>query len=357
MAAAGEKQLVQTIVAHAWSPDRKQLAIAPNTSEVYIYSTPGTDVTKWEKKYILTEHEGFVSALDWSSTGKIVTCGHDRNAYVWEYEAGEDDWKPTLVILRINRAATACKWSPSGTKFAVASGAKVVPVCYYEKSNNWWISKTIKNHKSTVTSLAWAPDSCTLATGCTDFKARIHSAFIEELDVVDAALEEQFPAVKTFGEQLAEYASKGWVNAVSYSPDGLTLAYVSHGSVTSLVDIKANSVFEINQKGLPYLDMLFLDNSHIVAVGFDCNPAIYSKESGTWVFSKSLDAAEKKAATKVASAFNKWADADKRGQTFGADGESEPLTRHHNAISGVRRLDDKNLSTCGIDGRVLFWTL
>lgn len=36
-----------------------------------------------------------------------------------------------------------------GTKFAVASGAKCVPVCYYEAANNWWISKMIKKHKST----------------------------------------------------------------------------------------------------------------------------------------------------------------------------------------------------------------
>ena len=36
----------------------------------------------------------------------------DRNAYVWTYNGGE--WKPSLVILRINRAATIVKWSPSG---------------------------------------------------------------------------------------------------------------------------------------------------------------------------------------------------------------------------------------------------
>ena len=66
---------------------------------------------------------------------------------------------PTLVILRINRAATSVKWSPDGRKFAVASGAKCVPVCHYEASNDWWISKMIKNHKSTVLCLDWCPNS------------------------------------------------------------------------------------------------------------------------------------------------------------------------------------------------------
>lgn len=38
----------------------------------------------------------------------------DRNAYVWVYSEGEKAWKPSLVILRINRAATCVKWSPQG---------------------------------------------------------------------------------------------------------------------------------------------------------------------------------------------------------------------------------------------------
>lgn len=42
------------------------------------------------------------------------------------------------------------KWSPDGKKFAVASGAKCVPVCYFEKEHDWWVSKMIKKHKSTV---------------------------------------------------------------------------------------------------------------------------------------------------------------------------------------------------------------
>lgn len=36
----------------------------------------------------------------------------DRNAYVWTPTGSE--WKPALVILRINRAATMVKWSPNG---------------------------------------------------------------------------------------------------------------------------------------------------------------------------------------------------------------------------------------------------
>ena len=42
----------------------------------------------------------------------IIYNVQDRNAYVWTYVGSK--WKPSLVILRINRAATIVKWSPKG---------------------------------------------------------------------------------------------------------------------------------------------------------------------------------------------------------------------------------------------------
>jgi actin related protein 2/3 complex, subunit 1A/1B len=79
-----------------------------------------------------------VSGLDWSAVhNKIVSCSHDRNAFVWTFDQENNKWVPALVILRIDRAALDVKWSIDGLKFAVASGAKCVPVCTYEESNDW----------------------------------------------------------------------------------------------------------------------------------------------------------------------------------------------------------------------------
>lgn len=39
-------------------------------------------------------------------------------------QTGRFEWKPTLVLLNINRAATFVRWSPFENKFAVASGAR-----------------------------------------------------------------------------------------------------------------------------------------------------------------------------------------------------------------------------------------
>jgi actin related protein 2/3 complex subunit 1A/1B len=68
---------------------------------------------------------------------KIVSCSHDRNAFVWTYDSASTKWMPALVILRIDRAALDVKWSLDGLRFAVTSGAKCAPVCTYEETNDW----------------------------------------------------------------------------------------------------------------------------------------------------------------------------------------------------------------------------
>lgn len=70
-----------------------------------------------------------------------MTCASDRNAYVWTLKDGV--WKPTLVLVRINRAATCVKWSPQENKFALGSGARLISVCYFEKENDWLVAQLV----------------------------------------------------------------------------------------------------------------------------------------------------------------------------------------------------------------------
>lgn len=57
-----------------------------------------------------------ISGLDWApNTNRIVSCSHDKNAFVWTLVGNV--WKPELVLVRANRAATTVKWSPLGRKF------------------------------------------------------------------------------------------------------------------------------------------------------------------------------------------------------------------------------------------------
>ncbi|WP_411025425.1 WD40 repeat domain-containing protein, partial [Salmonella sp. s55004] len=144
---------LEPITCHAWNKERTQIAVSLNSHEVKIFKKNGA---KYECIHTLIEHTQRVTSIDWAAnSNRIVTCGTDRNAYVWSLN-GSNIWKPTLVILRINRAATFVRWSPQENKFAVGSGARLVSVCYFEQENDWWVSKHIKKPiRSTITSLDW----------------------------------------------------------------------------------------------------------------------------------------------------------------------------------------------------------
>ncbi|CAG2173443.1 unnamed protein product, partial [Oppiella nova] len=169
------------IPCHAFNASRNRVALSPNNNEVHIYQREGI---KWTLSHNLNQHDLRITSIDWAAnSNRIVTCSADRNAYVWSLDPQDNQWKPTLVLLRINRAATCVRWSPKEDKFAVGSGAKLVSVCYFEESNDWWVSKHIKKPiRSTVTSIDWHPNNVLLACGSTDYKARIFSGFIKEVD-------------------------------------------------------------------------------------------------------------------------------------------------------------------------------
>jgi len=132
---------IDPIWCHAWNKTRTKLAISPNNNEVHIHEKAGSE---WKLGHVLREHDLRVTGIDWASTtDRIVTCSADRNAYVWSQDSN-GKWLPTLVLLRINRAATCVRWSPLENKFAVGSGARLISICYFEKENNWWVSKHIK---------------------------------------------------------------------------------------------------------------------------------------------------------------------------------------------------------------------
>jgi len=360
------------------------IALSPNNDTVQIWATGGNpaDPSKWTQKYVLLEHMGNVSGIDWSpSTNQIVTCGHDRNAYVWKYEAKGDEWKPTLVILRINRAATMVKWSPQGNKFAVASGAKCIPVCHFEASNDWFISKMLKDGlRSTVTSVAWCPNNKFVVAGSTDFKARVYSAYIEGIDPAeDDGFGEVFPKQHEFGEVLAEFdQAKAWVNTVAWAPSGFRLAFSGHGSSMHFVQLLAGSapiVQTIFLDGLPYMDCEFLGDNALVAAGYDRNPHVFGVTGGSdaepqWSLVDEVDKKDEKGAaapakteSKFGAARNAFATAVTQGHSVGGPAKVEVVinTVHTNNIVNIQtiRSGDKatTFTTAALDGRVVTWDL
>ena len=139
------------------------------------------------------QHDMLVSGIDWHPvTNKIVTCSHDRNAFVWTLDAraagGAGAWSATVVIAGLDRAALAVRWSPDGAKFALASSNKNVALCWFDAAGNWYINAVCKKDKakttakSSVVSLAWHPNGQALAVASTDYRVRVLCAYLEATD-------------------------------------------------------------------------------------------------------------------------------------------------------------------------------
>ncbi|XP_019426079.1 PREDICTED: actin-related protein 2/3 complex subunit 1A-like [Lupinus angustifolius] len=367
MAAISVHQFAHSITCHAWSPDHSMVALSPNNSEVHIYRLVED---KWEKAHVLQKHDQVVSGIDWSRrSNRIVTASHDRNSYVWNLEGSE--WVPTLVILRLNRAALCVQWSPEENKFAVGSGAKTVCICYYEQENNWWVSKLIrKRHDSSVTSVSWHPNNILLATTSTDGKCRVFSTFIKGVDAKDS--KKVTSSDFKFGELIVQLdLSSSWTFGVKWSPSGNTLAYVGHNSMIYFVDdvgpspLAQNVVF----RDLPLRDVLFVSEKMVIGVGFDCNPMVFAAdERGIWSFIRYLGEREVVSSgssygSQFSEAFGKFYGQSKHGASNDAVETSK--TRgvvHENCINSILPMTEqgtliRRFSTSGLDGRIVLWNL
>eukprot|EP01111_Echinosteliopsis_oligospora_P006602 TRINITY_DN2084_c0_g1_i1.p1 TRINITY_DN2084_c0_g1~~TRINITY_DN2084_c0_g1_i1.p1 ORF type:complete len:374 (+),score=86.46 TRINITY_DN2084_c0_g1_i1:138-1259(+) len=349
-------RLATSITCHAWNGDRSKIALCPNDNTVHIYAKTGAT---YNLEQVLEQHDQVVTGIDWApKTDRIVTSSQDRNAYVWKKV--DNVWKPTLVILRINRAATHVKWSPSENKFAVASGAKCVSVCYFEEENDWWVSKHIKKHKSTVLKVDWHPNNVLLVTGSSDFKARVFSAYIKDVD--GKPVQTPFGTKTPFGDLFSEIDAPGWIHSVKWSPSGNKIAFAGHDSSINFADITSNppNVQRIRLPLLPFRDLLFLSEKSVVAVGEDANPCLFtSNDSGEWTFISEMD---KKDTAAAGPAKDSARDIFTRKDTLGTDNANDTKvnTQHQNCITCIAPVStaaDKvtDFSTSGLDGSLVVW--
>jgi len=352
---------VDPITCHVWNADKAEIAISPNSNEVHIYgrSTAG----EWGLVHLLKGHDLRVTSIDWApKSNRIVTCGADRNAYVWS-QSDDGKWKPTLVLLRINRAATCVRWSPKENKFAVGSGARLISICYFEQENDWWVSKHIKKPlRSTVTSLDWHPNNVLLAAGSTDFKVRVFSTYIKELEEKPCPTPwgNKMPFSQLMGEFTNPAGGGGWVHAVSFSASGNKLCFVAHDASVSVVDATNNTaVYSVRTEFLPFLTCMWVTEGSIVVGGYDCCPMLFTCLDKDVRFVTKLDISEKKTSGGL-TAMRKFQSLDRQARTEVTDTSLSSI--HQNAITHVSiHSGNKNhaltISTTGVDGQLVIWEL
>eukprot|EP00052_Salpingoeca_macrocollata_P020946 m.178113 g.178113 ORF g.178113 m.178113 type:complete len:376 (+) comp21410_c0_seq4:75-1202(+) len=352
---------IAPVSAYAWNKDRTQIALSRNNNEVQIMEFKNGNFTLL---HTLTEHTQNVTGIDWAAeSNRIVTCGQDRNAYVFVLENGA--WKPTLVILRINRAATCVKWSPKEDKFALGSGSRLLSICYFDPEYDWWGSKHIKKPiRSTITCVAWHPNNVLIAAGSSDFKARVFSAYVKTVDAKPEAT--AWGKKMSFGDVMGEFgtspASGGWVHTVAFSPSGNQLAFAAHDSSVTLVDAaKDMKVNRVESDMLPFRTSLWITPNSFVVAGHDYVPVLFTYDGTKLQCLGKMDVPAKKA-TKTLSAMDKFKTLDKKGTTDEDSTRTSVDSVHQNAINQLEAYAGaagavSKFTTSGVDGKIVIWDI
>mmetsp|Transcript_10955 Transcript_10955/g.32537 ORF Transcript_10955/g.32537 Transcript_10955/m.32537 type:complete len:352 (+) Transcript_10955:393-1448(+) len=276
-------------------------------------------------------------------------------------------YRPCLALLLVSSALPRDPWRAE-VKFAVGSGEKLVPVCYFEDQNNFWVSKHMRKHKSTVLCVAWAPGAAMLATGGADSKARVLSAYVKGVDAANK--QTPFGSDPQFGSLLAEFDCGGWVHAVAWHPNGSTVGFASHDSVISVANLTAPGTppQRIRLRELPMKALTFLPSGALVGVGFSYTPLIFAQVAGTSTYTQGTPmqkvASETSSATVsgVSAARRMFQAQDKARQEQTVNQAARLNTVHQNCVTCVRLFDARvggtvaEFTTSGLDGRIAFWT-
>jgi actin related protein 2/3 complex subunit 1A/1B len=227
------------------------------------------------------------------------------------------------------------------------------------------VSKHIKKPiRSTITTVAWHPNSVLLAAGSTDAHARVFSSFVKGVD--------ERPAPGPWGERLpfntvcGEYLnnSAGWVHAVSFSPSGDALAFAAHDSSITVVypggaDQPPKAVISVSTQLLPFMSLIWSSEAEIIAAGYDCEAYRFKGDESGWAITGSVESKKRPGAgaEREESALNMFRQMDLKGKT---KDDTQLKTVHQNTISTIRSYEEhggvvSKFSTSGVDGRVVVW--
>lgn len=388
------------LISLSFNGDATRAAFSPNNHLVYIVDCgpKPNDCVSWVHTHTLDQHDQYVAGVEWHpKTNVILTCSHDRRAFVWAEQplkAGESGtavsadrpapstkWVPTLVVMDavIKRGLTCGRWSADGLKVYIGCVASNIAIGNYTSDDDWWVCRGIDSHRSAVTCLAAHPTNNTiLASGSTDSTVMLHSTYLKSVDGKN--VEQQ-----KFGSLLAEVPLKAWVLDIAWGEaNGDRLVVTTQDSRVHVIHF-TNSVARpadfavqtVSLGTLPLKHVQFLpaaiaaDDTAFVAAGFDFYPMLFRRKGDSWALEGrwTAESAAKKTKTDAELAREKFQNQSALGQNEAVD---LPKTKHTNTITGVQIMPavfvggkvkssvggkDLVFTTSSMDGRVEYWDM
>ena len=199
----------------AFSPDGKTLASGSPVGTVSLW-----DVSTAERRHILHGHTTLVNSISFSPDSKsLASVSHqDSIVNIWDVMTGERRQELTGYTGSVE----SMSFSPdSETLATVGEGKSFIDM--WDVSTG--VLRQTLGHTRRIRSISFSPDGKTLASAADD-------NFVLLWDVSTGALRQ---TLTTGAAPLTTTAAWAWVNTVSFSPDGKTLASAdtSKGQSTS----------------------------------------------------------------------------------------------------------------------------
>jgi len=202
-----------------------------------------------------------------------------------------------------------------------------------------------------------------LACGSTDFKVRVFSGFIK--DIEERPSETPWGKKMPIGQLMAEFSNSpmggGWVHGVSFSHDGDRLAWIAHDASINIADAKNGlAVTSLRTDALPMLSLTWAGPNTLLAAGHNCVPFAFNVD-GKGNISPGTKLEEGKG--NAASGANSAMDMFKKKDLLGTSDMTTKLnTTHQNQVSELRHYSgDKasagTISTVAGDGKLVLWDL
>lgn len=317
----------------AFSPDGRMIASAHEAGDVVLW-----DIRDGQQLALLKGHRGPVAEVVFAPDGRsLATSGKDRTVKLWNLTTRRQTARATLK--GDLTPVWSLAYSPDGQTLAVADGQNDTPgtVTLWDVVTRK-VKATLDGHERGVTTVVFAPDGTTFASGSFDGTIRIWDAkTLEPRHVLDGL---------------------SGVTELAFSPDGRLLASAGEGDIVTLWDVAAG-VEESRLTGfrLPVQCVAFSPDGWLLATGGGDNRPNSRGEVKIWdVANQSLVATfDGHSRAVVSIAFNP-------DGTELATGSLDETIRLWDVQSGRERLLLGGLSNCAQalafspDGRTLAWS-
>jgi len=260
---------------------------APLCTGLITVETLGTDRHGGRLVMILTGHGDWVTSVAYSPDGSVIASGsHDGTVRIWDVRTGEEMVSP---LRSGDGPIYSVAYSPNGQH--LASGTKAGIVCIWNPLAKHESPHRLSGHSQRVNSVSFSPNSSVLASASFDSTVRLWSLNTrQQLLVLDSTVRVQAVTFSPDGKTMAFAGDEdmitlrrssgelveltlglddSFISSLAFSPDSMRLASACSDGLIRVWDINSDTVTEFIQNTVPKSVQFSSDGQSLVSAGED----------------------------------------------------------------------------------------